>query len=91
MIRLLRLLKLVRLVKQSKQLKVLGDALSMSNGMKQLVGIFMALLFSTHIVGCLWYMIAMSSGFPPLSWVVRQGIIDSDINMKYLQSIYWAF
>jgi hypothetical protein len=52
--------------------------------------IFVGIIFTTHVVGCLWYMLAMADGFEPLSWVVRQGIQDESVNMKYLQSIYWA-
>lgn len=44
-----------------------------------------------HIMGCFWFMSARIDGFTPDCWVVRRGILDSDIPTQYLNSIYWAF
>lgn len=42
-------------------------------------------------MGCIWFLTARIDGFSPDCWVVRRGIMDSDIATKYLNSIYWAF
>lgn len=91
MVRLLRLLKLVRLLKQSKQMKAISQFFSMTSGARQLVTIFISILFTTHLIGCFWFLMAKEWGFHPDCWVVRQGIENADIGMQYLQSIYWAF
>jgi hyperpolarization activated cyclic nucleotide-gated potassium channel 1 len=44
-----------------------------------------------HIMGCFWFMSARIDNFSPDCWVVRRGILDSDIPTQYLNSIYWAF
>ena len=92
MIRLLRLLKLVRLLKQSKSMRSVQKLFqSMNSQGRQLVWIFTLIIFATHIVGCGWFLLAKEMNFQPQSWVVRQGIVDADVSMKYLQSLYWAF
>jgi hyperpolarization activated cyclic nucleotide-gated potassium channel 1 len=92
MIRLLRLLKLVRLLKQSKSMRNIQKLFqSMNSQARQLVGIFIGILFATHLVGCFWFLLAKEMGFPRDCWVSRAGIIDADISMQYLQSLYWAF
>ena len=91
MVRLLRLLKLVRLMKQNRALKNLQNKFKLSSGARTLLTIFIGIVFANHLVGCFWFLLAKESGFPPNSWVVRQGIQDEETWMKYLQSIYWAF
>jgi hyperpolarization activated cyclic nucleotide-gated potassium channel 2 len=47
-------------------------------------------MFVTHLVGCFWYLLAKESGYSPNTWVVRAGIQNDDVTMKYTRSIYWA-
>jgi hypothetical protein len=53
----------------------------MTSGARQLVGIFISILFTTHLVGCFWFLLAKESGYRPSSWVVRQGIQGADLGM----------
>jgi hypothetical protein len=91
LIRLLRLLKLIRLLKQNKQMRAISALFKFTSGGRQLLTIFMTIIFATHLVGCFWFLVAKENEFKPSSWVVRQGIQDEASSMKYLQSVYWAF
>mmetsp|Transcript_15456 Transcript_15456/g.27997 ORF Transcript_15456/g.27997 Transcript_15456/m.27997 type:complete len:411 (-) Transcript_15456:1191-2423(-) len=42
-------------------------------------------------MGCIWFLTARIDGFTPDCWVVRRGILDADVGIQYLNSIYWAF
>jgi hyperpolarization activated cyclic nucleotide-gated potassium channel 1 len=42
-------------------------------------------------MGCIWFLTARIDGFSPDCWVVRRGIMDSEVGIQYLNSIYWAF
>jgi hypothetical protein len=65
--------------------------LSMTSGMRMLITIFISMIFATHMVGCFWYMMAKEQGFVPDSWIVRNGIVDETLGLKYIMSLYWAF
>mmetsp|Transcript_24630 Transcript_24630/g.43472 ORF Transcript_24630/g.43472 Transcript_24630/m.43472 type:complete len:403 (+) Transcript_24630:855-2063(+) len=42
-------------------------------------------------MGCFWFMSARIDDFTPDCWVVRRGILNSDVMTQYLNSVYWAF
>jgi CRP-like cAMP-binding protein len=63
----------------------------MTSDARMFITIFVSMIFSIHIVGCFWYMMAKESGFTNDSWVVRMGIADEDLGIKYLMALNWAF
>jgi len=61
-------------MKQSTAIKRISKTFGLSSGAKSLLTIFAGITFANHLVGCFWFLLAKESGFPPNSWVVRQGI-----------------
>jgi hypothetical protein len=72
-------------------MRAISALFKFTSGGRQLITIFMTIIFATHLVGCFWFLVAKEGEFKPSSWVVRQGIQDEPASMKYLQSVYWAF
>jgi hypothetical protein len=44
----------------------------------------------THLITCGWYLSSFLSGFPEKSWVVLNGIENSDVATIYIRSLYWT-
>lgn len=58
------------------------------HGVSRLVKIVMTIMLVTHMVGCFWYLIGLSS---ESGWVSRYGLMLSPKNVQYVASMYWAF
>jgi hypothetical protein len=46
--------------------------------------------FLSHLVACMWYLSAYIAHFPVKSWVVLNGIENSDNFTIYVRSLYWT-
>jgi len=59
------------------------------HGVSRLVKIVMTIMLVTHMVGCFWYLIGLTSS--ESGWVSRYGLMLSPKNVQYVASMYWAF
>mmetsp|Transcript_6805 Transcript_6805/g.12291 ORF Transcript_6805/g.12291 Transcript_6805/m.12291 type:complete len:645 (+) Transcript_6805:1942-3876(+) len=95
--RLYKLLRILRIAKAFKNyrnntlISQLQDYLRMNSRVYKFIKFLATVLFCVHIMGCIWFLTARIDGFTPDSWVVRRGILDADVGVQYLNSIYWAF
>ena len=60
-------------------------------GVGKLITVMISVLFIVHTVACVWYAVAEGDGFPELSWVVRNGLLEKSAFENYVTSYYWAF
>lgn len=51
---------------------------------------FAVILILMHFIACGWYLTSFFQGFPQNSWVVLNGIENSDLSTKYIRSLYWT-
>jgi len=95
LIRLLRLLKLLRVVRLVRVMNNWERNYSavLNVGFTRIFKVVFGVFMVTHLIGCFWYFMAwIGDDSPgPLSWVVRHGIQDESVQVKYLTSVYWAF
>ena len=47
--------------------------------------------FIAHWIACVFYVVGEAELPNPESWLVTNGIDQSDVNTKYIFSLYWAF
>jgi hypothetical protein len=59
------------------------------HGVSRLIKIVVTILVVTHMVGCFWYLIGLSSEED--GWVFRYGLILSPRDVQYVAAMYWAF
>ncbi len=60
------------------------------SGYVRIIKFLMAVGIAIHWIACSWYFIALFEGFPTDSWIVREGIKDSDTLTSYIRSFYWT-
>ncbi len=87
--RLVRLLKCVRLMKMPG-IKKCCQFLRINDGLKRLLIVAALVLFFSHLITCLWYLVAKIDDYSPETWVVRKGVEDETIAFKYLMGFYWT-
>lgn len=85
-VRLLRLLKYVKLMKfkSKKQCVRLNDSI------RRIIQVTGLVLFFSHLVACLWFLLAKLDNFGPETWVARRGLEPSSMAFQYLVCYYWA-
>ena len=50
------------------------------------------MIFFVHILACLFYGVgSITADLYPSSWITSTGVIDDEVNIKYIESMYWAF
>ena len=87
-LKLLRVLKLSSF-KQKYEDLYYNDSVNIILGIVKILSIIM---FFTHILACLFWMVGASTvSYEPLSWTTKFGLIDEDIFTQYVNSLYWAF
>jgi succinate dehydrogenase hydrophobic anchor subunit len=90
LLRILRLMKLIRLFKYNRSISKILSAQKMNQGVKRMISVTITMLFLVHLMGCLFYMIAMLNDFQSNSWVVRLGKMEEGPFRLYLFGINWA-
>lgn len=54
--------------------------------------ILVIILFFAHTLACLFWLVGSNSlTTEPESWTSVTGLIDEDISIQYVNSLYWAF
>jgi hypothetical protein len=90
---LVLLLRLPRLLRVARLLVILRrwerQAWSRS-GTLRIARFAVAVTLFVHWGACGWFLAPCAEGYPPDSWVVREGIQDADAATQYVRSIYWA-
>jgi len=93
LVRLLRLLRLLRLFKVTSYVKGLSMSMFMSPGMVRLLTLSFQVMFSAHVLGCLWHFVTIVDDDTEHSWMI--GLhpalnVGDSLTSRYLASIYWA-
>eukprot|EP01041_Mallomonas_annulata_P008583 gene8583-17710_t len=102
-LRLLRLLKISRLVKVAEFMDRVSESLLVPPAALQLFKLVLAMLFSAHFAGCIWFAVANIESVDTITWLdvycypnalstsdALQCERDRDVSSKYLTSLYWA-
>ena len=58
--------------------------------LKRLIVVAALSLFFSHLVTCLWYLIAKIDDFSTETWVSRKDIGHESTSFKYLMAFYWT-
>lgn len=90
-IRILRLVKMMRFAKKNKSVRKFTEWLSLTSGVTQILGVFVIMLFTTHLAACFWFLQAKLDNFEPDTWPVRKGLVDEGVMIQYSVAVYWAF
>lgn len=90
LVKLTRLIRVLKIVKEkSKFANFISKYLKLSLGFERLCFFVFTILMMTHILTCLWVMIATYSGSEEFEDTWLEPYYGKDINM-YLLSFYWA-
>ena len=70
-------------------------------GVSRMINITLWIFISTHVVGCIWHLIAIFDGVrdiytnywivPEDSWMARHAIQNETSTTRYVASVYWSF
>lgn len=93
-VRFLRILRLLRVLKLRKLLMRLEDYIvsDRMNALVEFMKLMLIIIFIAHWIACFfWYVGKQELDNNGLSWILNAGIQDSDVEDKYLTSLYWAF
>lgn len=86
----LRLLRLIRLKRVFTILNGWQYYDWINSGYLRITKFLSYIMVSIHLISCGWYMSSFFSKFPPLSWVVLNGIEQSGAVTQYIRSLYWT-
>ena len=90
LVKLTKLIRVLKMVKEkSKLLKYIGNFLQLSLGFERLSFFILAFLMMTHILTCLWVMIASFYDDEKFIGTWLEKFEGTDKN-RYLISFYWA-
>jgi hypothetical protein len=91
-IRLVRLVKLVRLLKLSKVSGSVGEYITLSPALVNILSLLIKVVFIAHLLACFWYMVGtLEEPLAQTSWIRAVNMERESVSAKYLVSIYWAF
>lgn len=93
LLRIFRLLRILKLMKKeaNSSKSQMAKAIKLGNSIKEMLTIISTIIFTNHLVACLWFFQAKLLDFPDNCWVRKEDIIDEDASRQYLISFYWAF
>jgi hypothetical protein len=94
-LRLFRLAKLLRLGKLRDIFHQYEEEMASLAQAVKFCFYVIIILYSCHLIGCLWFLIGLESARPedpnwPSNWITNRGIDDKPVEHQYLTSIYWA-
>jgi hypothetical protein len=67
------------------------EMLRVNTGIVKVFFFFINTIILCHIFSCLWYFNAVCDNFGPDTWVFRYELLDEDIGMLYIRSLYYAY
>ena len=89
---LLHFTRVVKLAKHSHKLKLIRRLKLLVGPVTQRILLLLFVyMLSTHVLGCLWYLIPRSADFPPESWVVRYDYMDKSALESYVAGVYFIW
>ncbi|GAX72669.1 hypothetical protein CEUSTIGMA_g125.t1 [Chlamydomonas eustigma] len=90
LLRSVRILRLARVPRLMQSIQIYVD-----RGMLQVAVFIISVTLLAHLSACIFYYMAnihyLVHGTWEDTWVAAQGIEDSGVGLKYLDSVYWAF
>jgi hypothetical protein len=87
LIRALRLLRIVRLFVLFRRWERLSR---LNPGYLRIAKFLCAMTLVVHWIACAWFLVPYMEGYPPDSWVVREGLADANPLTQHIRSLYWA-
>lgn len=88
--RIFRLFKIFSLLKNNASFKKLQEAINMNVGIQRMIAIALVVVFTVHLMACLFFLVSKFEDEDQDNWVVYSGIQDEDPSYQYLVSLYWA-
>jgi hypothetical protein len=89
--RLTKFLKLTKALNSKTFLNKLEKSIGINKNFLKLFSFFLTITIVCHIFGCMWYYLAKFEHFDPNTWIHRYDLLDEDIFLIYLKSLYFAF
>ena len=86
----LRLLRLIRVQHLFVIIKRWQSQNWVNPGYLRISKFFAVITVLSHLIACSWYLSSYFAGFPANSWVVLNGIQNSDLTTIYIRSLYWT-
>lgn len=66
-------------------------ALRSHSGVARMLSVIIYVVFSLHIITCLWIVTSKNDNYHPDTWLVRTGADEQSPSHQYLIALYWAF
>jgi len=92
--RLIRLLRMIRVIKLMKIFTKLESYIDMNVTVTIIYGFFKVTfitIFIAHWFACAWHYVAVLELYKyPVTWLTNFGIVDSNWQIRYVASFYWA-
>jgi len=87
---LLRLLRLVRIVRLFTVFRRWEEQSWSNVGYLRIGELVAVIVLLLHTVACAWFLVPAWEGFPPDSWMVREGVVTADAATQYIRALYWV-
>ena len=94
MIKYLKVFRLIRIIKAKQVMSVFYDLLvtDIGHAIFSFLELTVILLIMAHVLACVFHGLAKNQvESREANWLVRQNLIDSSIEERYINSLYWAF
>ena len=95
--RIFRFIKIVRLLRVVKLKKILSKVEEYLRPSDTVIGILgflklsVFILLIAHFCACIWHLVSINDAEDyPITWLSSKNLLDADMGLKYLTSIYWA-
>jgi hypothetical protein len=88
--RIIRLFKILSLLKNNASFRKLQELINMNVGVQRMLSIAAVVVFTVHLMACLFFLVSKFEEEDETNWVVYAGINDEKSSYQYLVSIYWA-
>jgi voltage-gated potassium channel len=86
----LRLVRLIRLGGVFAGLRRLERHWSTNSAALRIGRLLIVVSLVLHLLTCVWYLMAFTSGFPAESWLAIEGAVNQSTGDVYLLSLYWV-
>ncbi len=89
--RIMRLRNMTRTINCGKKCSQRIRMLRSHSGIMRMLVILVYVVFSLHLITCMWVVTSKMDDYHPDTWLVRTGAVDMPPTHQYLISLYWAF
>jgi hypothetical protein len=86
-----RVLKALFRINEISFVEKIREMLRVNTGVVKVIFFFTNTVILCHIFACVWYFNAVCENFNPDTWVFRYDLLDEDIGLLYLKSLYFAY